>query len=98
MVRILQWSLTGLLHDVAASLPESSVWMTQTIVVHAGLTPTGRLVSDTVLPHRPHDVEDENDRQDEERDTNRRANDDRYPRGSNCGRNDSKLYIVLTIK
>ena len=83
IICILQWSLTGLLHGVAAGLPESSFWMTHPVVGHAVLTAVGRLESDAILPHRPRDVEDENDSQDEEHDTEHRANDDRHPRS--CG-------------
>ena len=85
IICILQWSIRGLLHGVAAGLPESSVWMTHPVVGHAGLTAVGRFESDAVLPHRPHDVEDENDSQDEEHDSKHRANDDCHPRSSVCG-------------
>ena len=97
IVCILQWSLIELLHGVAAGLPESSVWMMHPVVGHAGLTAVGRLESEAVLPHRPHDVEDENDSQDEEHDTKHRAKHDRNPRRSNCGKKGCK-NVVLTVK
>ena len=73
-------SSTGLLHGVAAALPESTVdWMTHPVFRQYPFTFTavGSLGLLAILFHSPHDVDAENDAQNEEHETDHRANDDR---------------------
>jgi len=97
-VRIVQWSLTGHLHGVAASLPEPFAGrVTHHVVGQASFAGFGRLILDAVLPHRHHNVDDENDGQDEEDDAEHRANDDRHPRWPRCCRSGCNNNL-LTVK
>ena len=72
---------TGLLHGVAAALPESAVdWMTHPVFRQHPftLTAVGRLGPLAIFPHSPHDVDAEDDAQNEEHESDDRANDDRH--------------------
>ena len=82
--RVLQRSFTnstGHLHGVAAALPESAVdWMTHPVFRQHPftLTAVGSLGLLAILPHSPHDVDAEDDAQNEEHESDHRANDDRH--------------------
>ena len=100
--RVLQRSFTsstcsaGLLHGVAATLPESAVdWMTHPVFRQHPFTFTavGSLGLLSILPHSPHDVDAEDDAQNEEHETDHRANDDRNQSTCKEGR-----YLHVTYK
>ena len=97
--RVLHRSFTssmGLLHGVAAALPESAVdWMTHPVFRQHPFTftPVGSLGLLAILPRSPHDVDAENDAQNEEHETHHRANDDRHESTCKEGR-----YLLVTYK
>ena len=97
----MQWCLTGHLHGVAASLPEPLAGRVTHHVVgrQAGFAGFGRPILGAVLPHRHHDVDDENDGQDEEDDAEHRAYDDRHPRWPCCrsGCNNNLLTVKYFV-
>ena len=83
--RILQWGFTGHMHGVATTLPEHAVnrvW--RAVFGHHHFTLVGRRSRFTVLPYCPDDVDAENDGQNEEHESDHRANDDRHQSSSSC--------------
>ena len=76
IVSIMQWRCLGLLHGVAAILPEPVVdRLSHPIVRQAHFIANGRFSCDAMFPHCFHDVEDENDDQDDEHDANHSSDD-----------------------
>ena len=81
----MQRGCLGLLHGVAAILPEHAIGrLLYSIVRQAHFTAFWRVRCDAMFPHCLHDVEDENDDQDEEHDTKHNSDDDRHKCGSAC--------------
>ena len=86
----------GLLHGVAAALPQSAVdWMTHPVFRQHPFTFTavGSLGLLAILPHSPLDVDAENDAQNEEHESHHRANYDCHHSSCKDGR-----YLLVTYK